>query len=148
MPHFSETSKARLGTCHADLRAVFHEVIRIFDCKVIYGHRTPEEQFELFKRGRRLENDIWVIENILEVVTYKDGFDDKSNHNIIPSDAGDIAPYPINWKDINRMYFFAGHVLMIAKYHGIILRWGGDWDMDTQIKDQNFNDLVHFERIE
>jgi len=25
------------------------------------------------------------------------------------------------------------------------IRWGGDWDMDTQTKDNKFDDLVHFE---
>jgi hypothetical protein len=28
---------------------------------------------------------------------------------------------------------------------GIKIRWGGDWDMDTETKDNNFDDLVHFE---
>ena len=33
----------------------------------------------------------------------------------------------------------------VAKSMGITLRWGGDWDMDTQVKDNKFDDLVHFE---
>jgi hypothetical protein len=28
------------------------------------------------------------------------------------------------------------------------LRWGGDWDSDKDTKDQNFNDLPHFELID
>jgi len=28
---------------------------------------------------------------------------------------------------------------------GMKIRWGGDWDMDTQTKDNKFDDLVHFE---
>jgi len=28
---------------------------------------------------------------------------------------------------------------------GLKIRWGGDWDMDTQTKDNKFDDLVHFE---
>jgi len=27
------------------------------------------------------------------------------------------------------------------------LRWGGDWDRDTQVDDNNFDDLVHFELV-
>ena len=27
----------------------------------------------------------------------------------------------------------------------IPLRWGGDWDMDHNFKDQKFDDLCHFE---
>ena len=49
------------------------------------------------------------------------------------------------------MYFFGGVVLGIAKMlkaEGKIdssIRWGGDWDGDTHIKDQTFIDLPHFE---
>ena len=28
---------------------------------------------------------------------------------------------------------------------GIDLIWGGDWDGDTDLNDNNFDDLVHFE---
>ena len=31
---------------------------------------------------------------------------------------------------------------------GIRLRWGGDWDGDNELRDQTFNDLVHFEVID
>jgi len=29
----------------------------------------------------------------------------------------------------------------------ISIRWGGDWNMDTYVKDQRFNDLPHFELV-
>ena len=66
-------------------------------------------------------------------------------HNKSPSVAVDVAPYPINWRDRDRFHYFAGYVLGIASQMGIKIRWGGDWDMDTQTKDNNFDDLVHFE---
>jgi len=28
---------------------------------------------------------------------------------------------------------------------GIRLRWGGDWDGDTELDDNKFDDLPHFE---
>lgn len=28
------------------------------------------------------------------------------------------------------------------------IRWGGDWDRDHDVKDQTFNDLVHFEVVD
>ena len=31
---------------------------------------------------------------------------------------------------------------------GIDLRWGGDWDRDTEVRDNTFDDLVHFEIVE
>ena len=33
----------------------------------------------------------------------------------------------------------------IANRLEIPIRWGGDWDMDTYVKDQKFKDLPHFE---
>ena len=30
-------------------------------------------------------------------------------------------------------------------YHNV--RWGGDWNMDNNFKDQKFNDLPHFELV-
>jgi peptidoglycan L-alanyl-D-glutamate endopeptidase CwlK len=35
--------------------------------------------------------------------------------------------------------------LGVASQMGLKIRWGGDWDMDTQTKDNKFDDLVHFE---
>lgn len=147
MPNFSMTSKDRLNTCHHELRNVFFEVIKHFDCTILYGHRTPLEQKELFKRGRKLVNGVWEIENKLEVVTYCDGFDKLSNHNHSPSDAVDAVPYPIDWQDFKRMYYFAGFVKGTAQQMGIKIIWGGDWNNNTDLKDQSFFDLPHFERV-
>ena len=66
-------------------------------------------------------------------------------HNKSPSVAVDVAPYPIDWKDRDRFHYFGGYVLGIAAMMGLRIRWGGDWDMDTQTKDNKFDDLVHFE---
>lgn len=75
----------------------------------------------------------------------------------MPSLAVDAAPYDtllkVDWKDINRFYYFAGHVMGIADIlfaEGKIthkLRYGGDWNKNTQVKDENFKDLGHFEII-
>ena len=71
-----------------------------------------------------------------------------SKHNATPSRAVDIAPYPINWGDRERMTLFAGISLGVADAKGIALRWGGDWDRDFQVVDNGFDDLVHFELME
>lgn len=57
----------------------------------------------------------------------------------------DAAPFPIDWKDLPRFTLFAGFVLGTASEMGIGVRWGGDWNSDTQVKDESFRDLVHFE---
>jgi peptidoglycan L-alanyl-D-glutamate endopeptidase CwlK len=145
MPRFSQKSTAILGTCHDDLQRLFKEVVTFFDCKPIRGYSAPEVQHNLFKKGRVYRNGIWVIENPLEVVTYKDGFENLSEHNYFPSYAIDILPYPLDWRDEIRICYFAGRVMQKAEEMGIPLTWGGDWDNDTEVKDQTFMDLVHFQ---
>lgn len=135
MPVFSTTSKENLNQCHMDLQVLFLEVINHFDCKVIKGHRGENEQNDAYSSGHS-----------------KLKFP-KSKHNKTPSLAADVMPYPINWNDRERMVYFAGFVLGLAKSlkemriikHDV--RWGGDWDQDTEVKDNSFDDLVHFELI-
>ena len=57
-----------------------------------------------------------------------------------------LVPYPnLDWNDRERFYYFGGLVLGVARSLFIPLRWGGDWDMDHNFKDQKFDDLCHFE---
>ena len=66
----------------------------------------------------------------------------------VPSLAVDVTPYPVVWDDRERQTLFAGYVLATAKAMGVSLRWGGDWDSDTEVRDNGFDDLVHFEIVE
>jgi peptidoglycan L-alanyl-D-glutamate endopeptidase CwlK len=129
MPAFSERSKSNLKTAHPDLQRLFNEVVKYWDCAVIEGYRGPEEQHEAFINGK-------------SKLDWPNG-----KHNKLPSLAVDVAPCSIDFNDIHRIYCFAGFVLGIAKMMGIKIRWGGDWDSDTEVKDNKFNDLVHFEVI-
>lgn len=130
MPSFSRSSREKLLTCDHRIQKVMNEVIKHFDCKILVGHRTKEEQQEAYDGG-------------FSKVQFP-----HSKHNSQPSRAVDVAPYPVNWNDIDRFYFFAGYVMGIADLMGIRLRWGGDWDMDTQVNDQTFFDLAHFELVD
>jgi peptidoglycan L-alanyl-D-glutamate endopeptidase CwlK len=38
-------------------------------------------------------------------------------------------------------------MLQTAKLKGILLRWGGDWNMDGRTTDNKFDDLGHFELV-
>ena len=127
MPRFSQTSIRKLDTCHQDLRILFSEVIKCFDCTILCGHREEEAQNEAFHTGQSEKE-----------------FPD-SKHNKRPSIAVDAVPYPINWQDKERFYYFAGFVKGIASKLNIKIRWGGDWDNDTDLNDQTFFDLGHFE---
>lgn len=127
MPRFSKKSLSKLETCDKRIQDLFLRVVKKFDCTIIEGHRSKDRQNKLFKEGK-------------SKLKYP-----KGKHNAIPSKAVDVAPYPIDWSDRERFTYFAGYVLGIAYEMGLKIRWGGDWDMDTQVKDNNFDDLPHFE---
>lgn len=130
MPKFGKKSRDNLSQCHPDLQLLFNAVVRDFDCSITCGHRSEAEQNEAFlKKKSKLK--------------YPD-----SKHNKFPAMAVDADPYPINYENIERYYFFGGYVKGVAKALGIKIRWGGDWDRDTETNDQSFNDLPHFELIE
>ena len=127
MPRFGTRSKSRLHTCDGRLIELFNKVVKEFDCTVIEGHRGKDAQNKAYNKGN-------------SKLKFPHG-----KHNKSPSVAVDVAPYPIDWKDRDRFHYFGGYVLGIAKSLGLNIRWGGDWDQDTQTKDNKFDDLVHFE---
>lgn len=127
MPIFSEKSKQRLDTCHPDLQKLFNEVIKHIDCSILCGNRGKEDQNKAFIDGKSKLK--WP----------------QSKHNSSPSNAIDVVPFPIDWDDKNRFYFFAGFVLATAKNLNIRVRWGGDWNSDYNFKNENFLDFPHFE---
>ena len=127
MPKFGRTSRKRLKTCDEDLIFLFEEVVKYFDCSVLEGHRGKRLQNKYFKENK-------------SKLKFPDG-----NHNKKLSTAIDVVPYPIDWSDRERMTYFAGFVKGIAMMLGIPIRWGGDWNSNNDLKDNNFDDLPHFE---
>ena len=123
MPSFSKKSQARLDSTDERLVKVFTEVVKHFDCTILEGKRTVDRQKMLVEQGKSKT----------------------MNSKHLVGKAVDVAPYPIDWNDRERFTYFAGYVMGIAAKMGIKLRWGGDWDRDTQLKDNNFDDLPHFE---
>ena len=130
MPYFGKRSRDNLSTCDKRLQEVLNEVIKHVDCSVIEGHRSEERQNKLYDEGKTK-------------VRYPNG-----RHNANPSRAVDVVPYPIDWNDRERFHLFAGFVLGIAQSMGIKLRWGGDWNMNFEVDDNNFDDFPHFELID
>lgn len=127
MPTFSESSLSNLETADQDLVTLFNRVVLGYDCTVLEGYRSRHRQEILYMSGAS---------------RVKFG-----KHNYEPSLAVDVAPYPIDWNDIDRFYMFGGYVLGVAEMLDISIRWGGDWDGDTDVHDQLFMDLVHFELL-
>lgn len=107
MPQFGERSLKNLESCHLSLQELFQEVVKEFDCSVLCGRRTKEEQNRLYDEGRSRAR-------------YP-----QSRHNFCPSLAVDVAPYPIDWNDKERFYYFGGFVKGVASRLGIPVRWGG-----------------------
>ncbi len=143
MPVFGTRSKANLLHVHKDLIKVAKEAIKITDFSVISGRRTPDEQFKLYKKGRALRGKKFVVVNKSKIVTYKDGYKKKSRHNLITSQALDIAPYPINWKDLKSFFYLAGVFIgcseLLYKQKEIThkIEWGGKW--------KHFKDYPHYQ---
>ena len=127
---FGFKSQKNLASAHSDLQALFNEVINHYDCAVIEGFRGQDRQDHLVQAG-------------LSKLNYP-----HSKHNALPSLAVDVIPWPVDWNDKSRFYYFGGLVKGIASQMGIKIRWGGDWDGDNSFKDQSFHDLPHFELVE
>ena len=123
MPRFSKKSLRELDTCDPLLQYLFKEVVKHFDCSIIEGKRSLEEQKELLKEGATKTL--------------------KSAH--LTGKAVDVYPYPVDFEDRDRWHYFGGYVLGTARQFGIDVIWGGDWDNDTKTKDNTFDDLMHFE---
>lgn len=131
MPNFGEASLVQLNTCHPDIQKVLNKVIEYWDCQVLEGKRSEARQKINVANGASKTMDskhVYPIEG--------------------PSLAVDVVPYPVNWKDKERFYAFAGFVIGIAFSMGIKLRWGGDWNSNREFHDQTFFDLPHFELVQ
>ena len=123
MPRFGRRSKQRLKGVDAKLVNVANELIKLMDVTVIEGLRSQKRQDELVSQGKS-----------------KTKF---GKH--VQGKALDLAPYPIDWKDRERFHYMGGLSRGIGHMLGVKIRWGGDWDSDGEIKDNNFDDLVHIE---
>lgn len=134
MANFGKVSVKNLSQVHPDLRKVFNEVIKYYDCAIICGHRDEKDQNKAYSEGR-------------SKLKYP-----KSKHNKTPSLAVDVVPWfkkkpHIRWNDKAKFYEFAGFVQGISAMLGIPIRWGGNWNMNDELTDQLFFDLPHFELV-
>jgi len=142
MPALSKFSTDNLITCCAELEHTFRVVAEEFDIRILEGVRSWDRQAQLLEEGR---------------TTLEPG-ESKHNPPKLPdtgledqlwlSNAVDAAPYPIDWNDAKRFIYMAGIVIGVGRALGYNIRWGGNWDEDQVIiDDQNFDDLPHFEYI-
>lgn len=134
MPKYSKRSKAKLETCHPDLRKIYNEVIKCIDVTILEGIRTFEQQEEYLRKGfsQTMKS---------KHLPQSDGY----------SHAVDAAPYPIIWDDKLRFCYYQGivkgiaHILYKNKEIGHRTRHGIDWDGDGDIKEHKLFDGPHVE---
>lgn len=125
MPVLSPRSLAALETCGGPLQILMKKAIGRTDFTIIIGHRTKEAQDLAFKTGHSKQS--WP----------------HSKHNSVPSLAVDIAPYPINWEDVDAFKRLSDIIketwesLSEEEKGGWSLEWGGDW--------KSFKDLPHYQ---
>lgn len=133
MFHFSTSSLAALAKCHPHLQAIAQAAIRTVDFKVLDSTRGRDAQERAFSGG-------------FSKVQFGN-----SAHNYVPAIAFDLFPAPYDWKDRQSFIDLAEIILRLPEKLSLqgldgkplILRWGGDWNMDGNIKDGW--DMPHFE---
>ena len=134
MPKFGRKSNINLNSAHPQLQRLFREVVKTYDCSVLWGHRTEQEQNEMYLAIPPVTKVQWP----------------SSKHNAVPSMAVDVAPYisgNVSFES-RQCYHFAGYVQGVADRMGIKIRLGADWDSDNNVNDQSFRDIIHFEYME
>jgi peptidoglycan L-alanyl-D-glutamate endopeptidase CwlK len=109
-------------------------VVEVRDISIICGIRNRVDQNQMFDEGK-------------SKLRWPDG-----KHNVEDatelSDAVDIVPWPEQYSDSMTMIHVAGIVMGIAAEMNMQIRWGGDWNRNADLNDQEFKDLWHFERVD
>ena len=139
MPSFGTRSQRELDTCCPEIVETLEIVIKEYDITVLEGRRSWARQQEL-------------LDQVPPATKVKPG---KSKHNPPKkgdttwlSHAVDVAPHPIDWDDAKRFIYMAGIIIGVGRALGHNFRWGGNWDEDQIIlDDQNFDDLPHIEYV-
>ena len=146
----SSTSEKRLYTCHEELVTIAETSLSrsLVDFGIAQGERSKEQQLKYFKDDKstldpRNDADLAKAKHIVS-----------PEHGRLMSHAMDIYAWvdgSINWDRKYYMYL-AGIIQSVSLelykngIHKYMVRWGGNWDSDGIISDdQTFDDLVHFE---
>lgn len=122
MYKWGKTSLDRLVTCDKRLQDLADMMLARskFDLTITCGYRTEQEQNEAYEKGKSRA---------------KFG---QSKHNVFPSKAIDICPYPINWEGSDpRWSEMALNAMWCAGRLGIEIVWGGSF--------KSISDKPHFE---
>lgn len=134
---FGSGSEKNMEGVAADLILVMRHALRygVMDFSVVEGVRAMAEQNRYYAIGK--SKVPWP----------------ESRHNVTEAEpigqAVDAVPYVNGAPSWNHYHcsVLAGGILLSAGALGVSIRWGGNWDMDGEpITDQQFQDLVHYEK--
>lgn len=143
MAYFSKSSEERIATLHPDLQRVLRKAINVVDFSVIDGLRNEESQKKAVANKRSKVN--------FPNSRHNRSKRDDGTYDYKVADAVDVAPYPIQWPNINkqtareyvrrmgRFYLLAGVIKACAIIEQVELKWGGEF--------KNFFDGPHFQRV-
>lgn len=138
MYSFGKASRKRYETLHYKLQMLMDEAIQVFDFTIVCGYRDKKAQEKAFNENKSTKH--WP----------------DSKHNQNPSIAVDIAPWDsslrggrgdIDWNNRDRFILLWGIIRGIAHKMKIEVRWGGDFNSDTFMRDQKFIDMPHIELV-
>lgn len=131
---YGKRSLTELRSTDRELQRVFHTALNLglIDISILCGHRNEVDQMEAFNSNKSKVQ--WP----------------NSKHNSFPSLGIDAAPY-VGGKvsfDYRHCVYLAGIIMAVSTWLGVKIRWGGNWDMDTEVvTDQDFQDLLHYEVV-
>ena len=76
---------------------IFNTAIRFTDITILEGYRNEEDQNKAFENG-------------FSKLKFPN-----SKHNVYPSMAVDALPFPIDWKDTQRLTYFVGFIIGLSR---------------------------------
>ena len=122
---WGKTSLDRLVTCDKRLQELVDMMLQRspFDLTIVEGYRTKDEQEKAFKDGK------------------SNAHFGQSKHNVFPSKAVDIAPYPLVWdKNDIRWWKMIALAYEVARIKNIKIRSGAFFS--------SLEDLPHIELLD
>ena len=126
---FGKKSLERLAECEAPLQLLMKRVLAASDqdLTVLCGKRGEAEQNAAYAAGH-------------SKLKYP-----KSKHNKSPSQAVDVAPYPVDWKNIDAFRKLA--VLVLITWGGFTAEEKEGWEISCGANWKTFKDYPHFELV-
>ena len=148
MAEFGKSSLSRLSGLDPRMQEILNKAIQTspHDFGIVQGKRTYEDQFKLWKKGRKWNPDLgeesdpesWVVSGEGGIVTKTM----KSKH--LSGRALDVAYWNpekknYDWEDIEKYKEIGAHLKSVAVElgYGDEFEWGGDW--------KDWKDLPHYQ---